>query len=79
MRAPRPSLRRLRERFLLVHVQVLGELVERHLGVDLAPIAREQAHERGIALTPHGEGRDVSVLDGLAEERLVPAPVRDTR
>src|SRR4029077_10484948 len=63
------------EILLLEDVQVLDEVVERHLGVDLAAMGREWAHERGVALTPHREGGDVAVLLDLGQEAFLPPPV----
>ena len=63
------------EVLLLEDVQVLDEVVERHLGVDLAAVGGERPHERGVALAAHREGGDVAVLLDLGQQALLPSPV----
>src|SRR6185503_14502164 len=58
IRAPRHSPQVL----LLEDVQVLDEVVEGHLGIDLAAVARERSHFFFLGLAEHREGGDVAVL-----------------
>src|SRR5215470_18910891 len=66
---PSPEVLFLEER------QVLGEVLQRHVGIDLAAVDGERRHEGGVALAPHGEGGHVAGGLDLPQHVVVPAAV----
>src|SRR5258707_1805991 len=63
------------EIFFLVEGQVLRELVEVHVGVDLAAVNGEGRDERRIALPGHGGSGHVPGGLALLKHAAVPPPV----
>ena len=61
----------------LEDVEVLDEVVQRHLGVDLAPVPAERRARRRHCPDGAREGGDVAVLLRLLDDVVVPAARRD--
>src|SRR5262245_18326971 len=74
---PRRAWPRISSQVLLVEdVEVPGELLERHLRVDLAAVDLQRPHERRVALATHGEGGGVALLAHASEQVVIGAAVR---
>src|SRR4029450_13497457 len=58
-------------RLLVEDVQVAREVLQRHLGVDLAPAHPKWRGEGRIALSTDGEGRGIAVVVDLADHVVV--------